>query len=140
MRDIKRIILHCTATYERQSVTIEDVRRWHTSAPRNWKDVGYHYLILQDGTIEHGRNVQVQGAHVKGENVDSIGIAYCGGLLENGDVADTMTSYQDMSFLMLVNSLRNVFGHLTLHGHNEFSNKACPGFDVQDKYSFLLDA
>jgi len=140
MRDIKRIILHCTATYERQSVTIEDVRRWHTSAPRNWKDVGYHYLILQDGTIQHGRNVQVQGAHVKGENVDSIGIAYCGGLLENGDVADTMTSYQDMSFLMLVNSLRNVFGHLTLHGHNEFSNKACPGFDVQKKYSFLLDA
>jgi len=137
MRDIKRIILHCTATYEDQVVDVDLVRKWHTSPPRNWKDIGYHFLILQDGTIQHGRDVRVQGAHVKGENVDSIGIAYCGGLLQNGDVADTMTAYQDMSFLMLYRSLQLIFGPLTLHGHNEFSNKACPGFDVQEKYSFL---
>jgi hypothetical protein len=51
-----------------------------------------------------------------------------------------MTAMQDMSFMMLVNSLRVVFGPLSLHGHNEFSNKACPSFEVADKYSFLQHA
>jgi hypothetical protein len=26
----------------------------------------------------------------------------------------------------------------TLHGHNEFSAKACPSFDVQDKFQKLI--
>jgi len=39
--------------------------------------------------------------------------------------------------LHLVNSLRVVFGDLSVHGHNEFSSKACPSFNVQEKYKFL---
>ena len=83
-----------------------------------------------------GRPLGRPGAHTKGENHDSVGVAYIGGLL-NGKPHDTMTAYQDMSWLMLVNSLRTVFGPLTLHGHNEFANKACPSFVVAEKYSFL---
>lgn len=51
---------------------------------------------------------------------------------------DTMTAEQEMAVLLLVRSLRTVFGPMTLHGHNEFANKACPSFDVQDKYKFLI--
>lgn len=135
MRDIKRIILHCTATKESKRVSVSDIDSWHKA--RGWKGIGYHYVLDQDGVIHYGRDVADQGAHVSGHNVDSIGVAYVGGLLDNGEVADTMTIHQDVSFLMLVRSLRIVFGNLTLHGHNEFSNKACPSFDVQEKYSFL---
>lgn len=136
MREIKRIILHCTATQESLPVSVDEIRQWHLK--RGWDDIGYHYVIQRDGQIELGRPVADQGAHVKGENVDSVGVAYVGGLTDNGEVADTMTSHQDMSFMMLVNSLRVVFGHLSLHGHNEFSIKACPSFIVRDKYEFLL--
>ncbi len=136
MRDINRIILHCTATEASKHVSVDTIRKWHTSSPRNWRDIGYHYVILLDGTIALGRPVADQGAHTKGENHDSIGCAYVGGLLD-GKPHDTMTAYQDMSWLMLVNSLRTVFGPLTLHGHNEFANKACPSFVVAEKYSFL---
>ena len=50
-----------------------------------------------------------------------------------------MTSEQEMGFLMLFNSLIITFGDLGLHGHNEFSSKACPSFDVQEKYKFLTE-
>jgi len=136
MRDIKRIILHCTATRESQAVSVADIDKWHRS--RGFKKIGYHYVIHPQGELSLGRPVADQGAHVKHENVDSIGVAYIGGLTDTGEVADTMTIHQDVTFLMLVRSLRMVFGNLTLHGHNEFSNKACPSFDVQEKYSFIL--
>ena len=136
MRKLKRIILHCTATEDRVPISVDTIRKWHTPSPRNWSDIGYHYVIALDGKIQMGRPLGRPGAHTKGENHDSVGVAYIGGLL-NGKPHDTMTAYQDMSWLMLVNSLRTVFGPLTLHGHNEFANKACPSFVVAEKYSFL---
>ena len=27
----------------------------------------------------------------------------------------------------------------TLHGHNEFSSKACPSFEVSKEYDYLID-
>lgn len=137
MRDINRIILHCSATEEGREYSVADIDAWHKK--RGWKGIGYHYVLYLDGTIAIGRDVADQGAHVSGENSDSIGVCYIGGL-RNGSPEDTMTAMQDMSFMMLVNSLRVVFGPLSLHGHNEFSNKACPSFEVADKYSFLQHA
>lgn len=136
MRDINRIILHCTATYPDQDVSVALIDKWHKK--RGWKGIGYHYLLTQDGMVHIGRPVADQGAHVKNHNADSIGIAYAGGLNHDGQPADTMTIHQDVSFLQLVRSLRLVFGALTLHGHNEFSDKPCPSFSVQEKYSFIL--
>ena len=136
MRDIKRVILHCTATKEGVDVDVDRIRKWHLA--RNFSDIGYHYVIYLDGSINQGRNVFTQGAHTRGENEDSIGIAYVGGLDENGEPKDTMSLYQDISFMRLFEALSVTFGKLDLHGHNEFSNKACPSFDVQLKYKFLI--
>tara|TARA_R110001583_G_scaffold10416_2_gene47791 strand:- start:248 stop:661 length:414 start_codon:yes stop_codon:yes gene_type:complete len=135
VRDIKRIILHCTATKEGAHVDVDTIRKWHLA--RNFSDIGYHYVIYLDGSINLGRNVFTQGAHTRGENEDSIGIAYVGGLDENGKPKDTMLVQQEISFMRLVESLSVTFGELELHGHNEYSNKACPSFDVQAKYKFL---
>ena len=137
MRDIKRVILHCTATKEGQDISLETIRGWHV-VERNFSDIGYHYVILLNGDIALGRNVFTQGAHTKGANKSSIGIAYVGGLDKDGEPKDTMSLYQDISFMRLFEALSVTFGKLDLHGHNEFSNKACPSFDVQQKYKFLI--
>jgi N-acetylmuramoyl-L-alanine amidase len=136
MREIKRVILHCTATTEGKDYSVETIRKWHLK--RGWSDIGYHYLIYLDGSINLGRPVFKQGAHVKSENKDSIGIAYVGGVDKDGEPKDTMTLYQDIAFMRLFEALSVTFGKLDLHGHNEFSNKACPSFDVQEKYKFLI--
>ncbi len=136
MRDFKRIILHCTATYDKSFIDVATIRKWHKK--RGFSDCGYHYVIHQDGQIEEGRPVTQQGAHTRGENADSIGVAYSGGLdSETKETKDTMTMRQEIAFIKLVDCLRTVFGKLTIHGHNEYSTKTCPNFQVQDKFSFL---
>lgn len=135
MRELKRIILHCTATRIGEELDVSQIDKWHRD--RGFSEIGYHYVIYADGTIATGRDIRKKGAHVKGHNHDSVGVAYVGGLDNNLVPQDTMTMQQELTFLHLVNSLRVVFGDLSVHGHNEFSNKACPSFEVQDKYKFL---
>jgi N-acetylmuramoyl-L-alanine amidase len=137
MRELKRIIFHCSATEDGKDYTVDQIRRWHTSPPRNWRDIGYHYVIYRDGSIHEGRPIDQQGAHTRGENADSIGICYIGGV-RDGKATDTMTMRQEIAWLKLVHSLRTVFGPMTIHGHNEYANKACPSFIVKEKYPFLL--
>jgi len=135
VRELKRIILHCTATREGEQLDVSRIDKWHRD--RGWSEIGYHYVLYADGTIATGRDIRKKGAHVKGHNHDSVGVAYVGGLDNNLVPQDTMTMQQEMAFLHLVNSLRVVFGDLSVHGHNEFSSKACPSFNVQEKYKFL---
>lgn len=135
MRELNRIILHCSATEEGKDIDAATIRSWHVNG-NGWKDIGYHYVIRLDGSLESGRAIDEAGAHVKGHNADSIGICYIGGL-RDGKPADTMTELQELMFLELVQSLRKVFGYMPISGHNEYSSKACPSFNVQDKYGFL---
>lgn len=137
MRSLRRIIIHCSATREGEEVSVETIRNWHTSPPRNWSDIGYHFVIGLDGTVFQGRPIDNQGAHTRGHNADSIGICYIGGVDKDLNPKDTMTEIQDIALLELVKSLRLIFGELNLHGHNEYSSKSCPSFDVQEKYKFL---
>tara|TARA_R100001129_G_scaffold31963_2_gene21321 strand:- start:72 stop:560 length:489 start_codon:yes stop_codon:yes gene_type:complete len=136
MRRIDKIILHCTATA--RDVDVATVRRWHMDKPpkgRGWRDVGYHFLIRTDGTIEHGRPIDQIGAHVKGQNKSSIGIAYAGGLDVDGTPRDTRTDEQTAAMVMLSMALMVAIPTIrTVHGHNEFANKACPCFDVTDEF------
>lgn len=136
MREIDKIIIHCTATPEGRNITVKEVRQWHLA--RGFNDIGYHYVILLDGTVQTGRPVSRIGAHVKGQNTGSIGIAYVGGIDRSGAAKDTLNPAQETAMVNLINDLRERFGHLTLHGHNEFDNKACPSFNVKTKFQWLL--
>lgn len=49
MRTYEKIILHCTATVEGAHYDVDTIRQWHTSPPRNWRDIGYHFLVYLDG-------------------------------------------------------------------------------------------
>ena len=78
MRKILEIIVHCTATFADQRVTVADIARWHKQ--RGWKTIGYHYVVDQDGNVFPGRPLEQAGAHCLDHNKNSIGVVYCGGL------------------------------------------------------------
>ena len=137
MRKINKIILHCSATPEGRNHDVEDIRRWHLR--RGFSDIGYHYLIHIDGRIEKGRPIEKQGAHCSGQNRNSIGICYVGGMDKDMNKAkDTRTKEQKDSLIYLMHELIYKYNKdMTIHGHNEFANKACPSFNVKVEYANL---
>jgi N-acetylmuramoyl-L-alanine amidase len=136
MRKIKGIIIHCSATKPSMDIGVKEIKQWHTSAPRNWRDIGYHFVIRRDGTLEEGRDIRENGAHCKGHNQNTIGICMVGGVTEeNVKIAeDNFTENQWYTLENLVENLvwkDYVEGGCFIKGHNELSSKACPSFDVQ---------
>ena len=136
-RPIDRIFLHCSATPEDRDVSADDIRQWHKN--KGWRDIGYHYVVRLDGTLEEGRSVNLDGAHARGYNQGSIAVCYIGGLNKDFDPKDTRTEPQLYALYNLLLGLTEIYPKATLHGHNEFSSKACPSFNVQEQYSSLIN-
>ena len=128
MRKITKIIIHCSATPEGRDFTVADIDRWHRQ--RGFSEIGYHYIVYRDGSVHPGRDVAQIGAHVKGQNTNSIGICYIGGCATDGTPKDTRTPAQREALRDLVELLTTEYPNATIHGHREFANKACPCFDV----------
>ena len=132
MRAIHKIIIHCTATREGDDISVDTIRRWHLN--RGWSDIGYHYVIDLKGNINAGRPIELMGSHTRGFNKGSIGIAYVGGVEADGKTPkDTRTKAQKDAIIRLVKKLKGCYPDVTIHGHNEFSNKACPSYNVQNE-------
>ena len=144
MRKIDEIVIHCTATTgdRRGDVSADEVRRWHTSPPRNWSDIGYHFLIRRDGSLEPGRDLDRPGAHVRGMNKTTIGIVYTGGICPyEGEPMDTRTDEQKETLFDLLIALKKVFPDIRrVSGHRDHPGvrKSCPCFDVDAEFGFLF--
>mgnify|MGYP003650470424 FL=1 len=134
MRRIKKVIIHCSATPKGRDVKTDTIRDWHLA--KGWSDIGYHYVIELDGSINVGRDISIVGAHTRGENKGSIGICYVGGVnISMTKPEDTRTDEQKEGLICLINDLKKQFKSITIHGHSEFSAKACPSFNVnQENY------
>lgn len=109
---------------------------------KGWYDIGYHFYIEYDGKIKLGRPLHKTGAHCLGQNVQAIGIAFVGGLDNDGEEAVTITPTQKRSVAQLIKELREKSGRpLPIYSHNHFRDTFCPGFDASevDWYSLLND-
>lgn len=136
MRNIKEIIVHCSATPEGKDYSVDTIRQWHLK--RGFSDIGYHYIIYRDGSIHIGRDEPIIGAHCTGHNTNSIGVCYIGGCASDGKTPkDTRTVQQKQSLVKLLKELKTKYPQASIHGHRDFSSKACPSFDATKEYSSL---
>jgi len=134
MRDIDKIIIHCSATPKGKNFSAETIRKWHVEE-RGWSDIGYHYIVSIDGSLEYGRPVGLLGAHTRGHNRNSIGICYIGGMdVDMKEWEDTRTDEQKESIIDLIKIIKKFHPGAKVFGHRDFSTKSCPSFDAKKEY------
>ncbi|MBJ7553134.1 N-acetylmuramoyl-L-alanine amidase [Marinomonas spartinae] len=131
---IDSVIIHHAETPNGHVFTAEQIDQWHEARhfERDMsicpgysplKHIGYHYVIELDGTIQRGRPLEEVGAHTYGKNPKSIGICLIG--------MDKFALVQWQQLLNLIQSLDDKLAtSLAVYGHNQFSPKTCPGFNV----------
>ena len=138
MRPIAEIIIHCSATQPQWmegkpiNEPIKEIDRWHRN--RGFREIGYHYVIDRRGNVGLGRPVSSTGAHVKGHNTGTIGVCLLGGhgSASTDKFHDNFTPEQDKALRGFLKDMRKEFPTISkFSGHNEYANKACPGFRVE---------
>ena len=129
-RVIKNIVIHCSASQIKSDIGVKEIRKMHTD--KGWSDIGYHFVIRLDGTLEVGRPLSRSGAHVRGYNKNSIGICIVGGIDSKGKPQDNKTVEQEETLALLLSALNWDHPDADIKGHRDFPgvNKACPCFDV----------
>lgn len=130
MRTVNLGIIHCSDTYKRMDIGVEEIRKWHVEE-RGWDDIGYHYVIRRDGRLETGRPLEQVGAHARGHNHNSVGICLIGGKSDDGAAECNYTQAQFKKLNALVSLLRDLYPGIEFIGHRDVSDKECPCFDAK---------
>lgn len=121
--NIKGIIVHCSDSPHRGD-TAETIHKWHID--RGFDGIGYHYVILEDGTIQRGRPEYWDGSHAKGYNNTHLGICLM------GKEYFTREQFSSLEDLLLILMDRHKIKKESIKGHYEVSSKTCPNFNVKE--------
>lgn len=122
------IFVHCSATKPGMDIGLREIRQWHKE--RGFLDVGYHFIIRRDGTIEEGRPVDVVGSHVKGWNERSVGVCLVGGVDAKGQPEANFTPAQMHELRGLLQTLQEQYPQAVIKAHHDIAPKACPSFNL----------
>lgn len=126
------LVIHCSATRAVMDVGVKEITQWHRA--QGWSGCGYHYVIRRSGKVEAGRPVDAIGSHVKGHNVDSVGICLAGGLNnETFKPENNYTPQQWDTLRKLLTGLLKKYPKAKVLGHRDFAGvaKACPCFPAK---------
>ena len=128
------IVVHCAATKPSMDIGYKEIRKWHVE-DNGWDDVGYHYIIKRDGTVEVARAEAFQGAHAPAVNSKSIAICLVGGMAEDGGAENNFTIEQFLSLKDLIKKIKMTNPNIVeIVGHCDVQeNKPnCPGFNLKE--------
>lgn len=152
LESVKQIFVHCSAS---RFGDRDEIDRWHREGADPFEMIGYHLVILNgcrraerapggagfvhpyeekdDGLVEYGRPFEFQGAQVRGQNQNSLGVCLIG--------TRHFTSKQILVSLPMV--LFNLCARYDLtvndiRGHYEADKgKTCPNIDMSEYREFL---
>jgi len=118
---VTMIVLHHTTGVFTGRGTVQAIQRFHMGPDRKWADIGYSFLVAPTGEIFEGRGWDYTGAHARGHNSTSIGIAYI------GDGRQSVPDAAKVSILRLSVEADRRFGVLRRVGHRDVGSTVCPG-------------
>lgn len=125
-RAVDRVFLHCSASDNPTHDDVTVMRDWHVNG-RGWSDVGYHFFIKKDGTIQAGRPLSKTPAAQAGHNTGTIAIC-CHDLKK-----EKFTRAQYDAVISLCKEIDAAYSHeITFHGHCEVSPKSCSVYPYKE--------
>lgn len=133
MRNIKYLVVHCTATPQLAKVE-SIINYWKNNL--GWKSPGYHALIEPNGNINRLQKDELPTNGVAGYNSVSLHVSYIGGVDEKGKGLDNRTEAQKESILSVLKEWRQKYPKAVIQGHKDFPGvkKECPSFNAKDEY------
>jgi hypothetical protein len=152
-KDIKLLVVHHTALLVRGDPrpAVERVRalyKYH-AVTKGWGDVGYHYIIDENGQVYEGRQGgdNVVGGHSYCNNVGTIGIV----LMGNFEI-EQPTQVQTKSLQSLLKTLADKYHidpnrSVQFHGktfdapivrHRDTVSTLCPGYYLAEAFSQIV--
>ena len=118
---VTRLVLHHTTGTFTSAATVRSIQAFHQGPERGWADIGYNFLVAPTGAIYEGRGWGYTGAHARGHNSTSIGVAYI------GDGRQSVSEAAKRSILLLAGEAERRFGRLDRVGHRDVGSTVCPG-------------
>jgi hypothetical protein len=134
MGQVERITIHhegwnpvVFTDEETTAERLELIRRSHIQR-LGAGDIGYHFVIDRAGRVWQGRDVRYQGAHVRGNNQNNIGVMCLG----NFDI-QSPSPQQLQAMIATIRSLRTFYKVPVreVKTHQEINPTACPGKSLQ---------
>lgn len=138
LRDFTEVVVHATDTTKDMEVNYDVLKAWDVTE-RSLSEVGYHFIILRDGSLQVCRPISVDGVHsLKDHNENSIGIAFVGGLLGNRNNREakrsskSFTMEQFNTFDTFMRAFYTVVPGGQAWGHNDIDHtrRSDPHFNV----------
>ena len=133
MSQISRITVHHTgdklhhSSSQRVSAReIKKIQKYHQQQ-NGWADIGYHFVIDQNGRIWEGRPLRYQGAHARGHhNVGNVGVVLLGNFLLQ---KPSKKQFSSLDRLLVDLCRRHRVPPHRVHTHSELLNgeTQCPG-------------
>lgn len=130
--EVDRLVVHHSAS--RLTTTFEEIVHWHVDSKpegNGWIDIGYHHVILYDGSIRAGRPLDARGAHAP-PNTGRIGVCLVG---DNTLDGEGWTVEQIVKLRQYVAAVRLLFPGITVSGHRDVMSRGyteCPGVNIQE--------
>ena len=145
MRNIERIVVHCTAT--QPTATVGALLNHFRSL--GWCHPGYHRVVGPDGGVTTLLADAGVANGARGFNATSLHVAYIGGLDADGHPADTRTATQRSALADVLQTWKNRYPRARIVGHRDLSPdtngngrvdaweriKECPCFEAAREYA-----
>jgi hypothetical protein len=138
-----RLTVHHTVTPNNDGMSMparmRQIQSYHIDS-RGWCDVGYHFLIGQDGKVYQGRMEKTIGAHAAGANTNNVGISFIGDYMTRSPTAAQRTAAANVMAAMhreygFTLNRTNVQGHRQVGS----TSTSCPGDELYGQLTTIIN-
>tara|TARA_R110000824_G_scaffold378430_2_gene569975 strand:- start:1464 stop:2012 length:549 start_codon:yes stop_codon:yes gene_type:complete len=131
---INKIIVHQTDSEDMGTFSPYYTANYHVNT-NNWAGIGYHYYLIDDGTIYQTNEDNLISYHASGNNTNSLSVAITGGhrceLDDDNYTIINKKKYNALIFVLSKLSNRYNIAVDNILGHTETgSPKSCPNLNL----------